>query len=129
MKPVLLRFGVAANGCCARTMRGRRSLNGSSPIRFLNSPWGRTQRVRSLLGRAKYLLGIALSGDAIRESLHEPGKEGLRILVPQLACVVEQILHVADIGFGLLQCGHIEEDEALPQRVIGPERAQLAIRA
>src|SRR4051812_45928022 len=61
--------------------------------------------------------------DPCREGLHDLAEELFRLVALERAVVVEHLADAADIGFGLLQHGHVEEHERLAQVVVGAEAA------
>src|SRR6476659_2527857 len=66
--------------------------------------------------------------DPLREGLHEFAEELAGAVVRQMAFGVEEVRGVADVGFGLLQRRHVEEDERLAEVVVGAEGAEGAGR-
>lgn len=67
--------------------------------------------------------------DPGREGSHESAQKFARIVVVQLAAGgVEQVLHLADIGFRLLQSGHVEVGQRLTQVMVGAEAAHRGDR-
>src|SRR5713101_1967819 len=66
--------------------------------------------------------------DPIRERLHELLQEFAGTIVDELAMFIEELVGMADIGFGLLHGRHVQEHERLPQMMIGTEGPNRARR-
>src|SRR5882757_5985372 len=67
--------------------------------------------------------------DPIRERLHEILQECVGAVVDELAMFIEELVGMADIGFGLLHGRHVQKHERLPQMMIGAEGPDRARRA
>ncbi len=59
--------------------------------------------------------------DPFRERLHELLQEFSGTIVDELAMFIEELVGMADIGFGLLHGRHVQKHERLPQMMIGTE--------
>src|SRR5712671_5610555 len=66
--------------------------------------------------------------DPFRERLHELLQEFTGAVADELAMLIEQLVGMADIGFGLLHGRHVQEHERLPQMMIGTEGPDRARR-
>ena len=66
--------------------------------------------------------------DPARKGVDEGAEEGLGVFHRDPALIVEQGEPAADIGFRLLQHGHVEEDQRLAQVMVGAEAADRARR-
>src|SRR3984893_16715595 len=78
----------------------------------------------SICGQSLSPLALALRPgrlDPIRERLHELLQEFAATIVDELAMFIEQLVGIADIGFGLLHGRHVQEHQRLPQMIIGTE--------
>src|SRR5258708_27695795 len=67
--------------------------------------------------------------DPIRERLHERLQEFAGTIVDEFAMLIEQLVCMADIGFGLLHGRDVQKHERLPQMMIGPESPDRARRS
>src|SRR3984893_6821752 len=67
--------------------------------------------------------------DPIRERLHELLQEFPGAVADELAMFIEELVGMADIGFGLLHGRHVQKHERLPQMMIGTEGPDRARRA
>src|ERR1700704_2356673 len=67
--------------------------------------------------------------DPICERLHELLQEFSGTVVDELALLIEQLIGMADIGFGLLHGRHVQKHQRLPQMMIGTEGPDRARRA
>src|SRR6266700_7657655 len=65
----------------------------------------------------------------IRERLHELLQEFAGAVADHLAMLVEELVGMADISFGLLHGGHVQKHERLPQMMVGAESPDRAWRA
>src|SRR6267378_2314278 len=66
--------------------------------------------------------------DPFRERLHELLQEFAGTIVDELAMFIEELVGMADIGFGLLHGRHVQKHERLPQMMIGAEGPDRARR-
>ena len=65
--------------------------------------------------------------DPIRKRLHELLQEFAGAVVYEPAMFIEELVDMADIGFGLLHGRHVQKHQRLPQMMIGaegPDRAR-----
>src|SRR6266849_3801684 len=67
--------------------------------------------------------------DPIGKRLHELLQEFAGAVADELAMFIEQLVGMADIGFGLLHGWHIQKHERLPQMMIGTEGPDRARRS
>jgi len=67
--------------------------------------------------------------DPIRKRLHKLLQEFSGIIVDELAVLIEELVGMTDIGFGLLHGRHVQKHERLPQMMIGAEGSDRARRA
>src|SRR5260370_41289170 len=67
--------------------------------------------------------------DPIRERLHELLQEFAGAIADELAMFIEELVGIADIGFGLLHGRHVQKHERLPEMMIGAEGPDRARRA
>src|SRR3984893_7119588 len=67
--------------------------------------------------------------DPIRERLHEVLQEFAEAVADELAMFIEELVGMADIGFGLLHGRHVKKHERLPEMMIGAEGPDRARRA
>src|SRR6266849_951944 len=75
---------------------------------------------------------LALRSDRlgpIRERLHELLQEFAGAVADELAMLIEQLVGMAEIGFGLLHGRHVQKHQRLPQMMIGAEGPDRARRA
>jgi hypothetical protein len=75
---------------------------------------------------------MALKSDRlgpIRKRLHKLLQEFSGIIVDELAVLIEELVGMTDIGFGLLHGRHVQKHERLPQMMIGAEGSDRARRA
>src|SRR6266567_7292573 len=66
--------------------------------------------------------------DPIRERLHELLEEFAGAVVDELTMFIEELVGMADIGFGLLHGRHVQKHERLPEMMIGTEGPDRARR-
>jgi hypothetical protein len=59
--------------------------------------------------------------DSIRKRLHELLQEFAGAIADELAMFIEELVDMADIGFGLLHGRHVQKHERLPEMMIGAE--------
>ena len=64
--------------------------------------------------------------DPIRERQHELLQEFAVAIADELAVLIEELVGMADIGFGLLHGRHVQKHERLPQMMIAP-KAPIAL--
>ena len=64
--------------------------------------------------------------DPIRERLHELLQEFSGAIADELAMFIEELVDMADIGFGLLHGRYIQKYQRLPEMMIGAERSYRA---
>src|ERR1700730_2893456 len=65
--------------------------------------------------------------DPFRERLHKALQEFAGAIVGKLAVLIEELVGMADIGFGLLHGRHVQKHKRLPEMMIGaegPDRAR-----
>ena len=67
--------------------------------------------------------------DPIRKRLHEVLQEFAGAIADELALLIEELVGMADIGFGLLHGRHVQKHERLPEMMIGAEGSDRARRA
>ena len=73
---------------------------------------------------------LALRSDRlgpIRKRLHERLQEFTGAFADELALLIEQLVGMAEIGFGLLHGRHVQKHQRLPEMMVGaegPDRAR-----
>src|ERR1700693_6434656 len=65
----------------------------------------------------------------IRERLHKLLQKFAGAVADELTMFIEELVGMADIGFGLLHGRHVQKHERLPEMVIGAEGPDRARRA
>src|SRR5258707_10862543 len=67
--------------------------------------------------------------DPIRKRPHEVLQEFTGAIADELAVLIEELVGMTDIGFGLLHGRHVQKHERLPEMMIGAEGSDRARRA
>src|ERR1700688_4535037 len=67
--------------------------------------------------------------DPLRERLHELVQKFAGAIADELAMFIEELVGMADVGFGLLHGRHVQKHERLPEMMIGAEGPDRARRA